>query len=135
MQSRRNLEQRLHAGLKSAMKNQDSSTKLEQECNLVTQIYAQSAVTYLAVVVSGNSHLLPEVRSSVAKTLTALNARNFEVLSRNLLRIKLSPPKAPLQFRKQQPLLYNLLLPRHQIIHTPIRTHIPSIHKARLFRC
>jgi hypothetical protein len=68
------LEQRLYAGLKSARADQNSSTKFDQECNLVTHIYAQSAVIYLAVVVSGNSHLLPQVRSSVAKTLTSLKA-------------------------------------------------------------
>jgi hypothetical protein len=76
------LEQRLCAGLKSAMRDQSSTTKLEQERSLVTQIYAQSAVTYLAVVVSGNSHLLPEIRSSVAKTLAALKALSPHLLVR-----------------------------------------------------
>ena len=68
------LETRLIEGLEGIVKSRDAHTTYEQECNLITEIYALSALTYLAVVVSGNSYLLPEVRASVAKTLKALKA-------------------------------------------------------------
>ena len=76
------LEQRLSAGLKTVISAQSSTTKLDQECDLVTQVYAQAALIYLAVVVSGNSHLLPEIRSSVAKALVAINALPAHLLIR-----------------------------------------------------
>lgn len=66
------LEQRLSNGLKSVRNGFGTLSKYEQECSLVTEIWALSALTYLAVVVSGNSQLLPEVRHSVPKTLEAL---------------------------------------------------------------
>jgi hypothetical protein len=75
------LEQRLAAGLKSLTRDPDA-VNADQECDLVTQIYAQSAVTYLAIVVSGNSHILPEVRSSVVKSLHALKALPPHLLGR-----------------------------------------------------
>lgn len=68
------LEAGLHDGLESLTKDHETLNTYEQECNLVTELYALSALTYLAVVVSGNSHLLAEVRSSVARTLKALKA-------------------------------------------------------------
>ena len=68
------IEQRLSAGLENVLQGQEALTTYEQECNLVTQITAFSALTYLAIVVSGNSHLLPEVRSSVSNALRALKA-------------------------------------------------------------
>jgi hypothetical protein len=76
------LEQRLHAGLDSLSEVRSSGTKFNQECDLVTHIYAQSALIYLAVVVSGNSHLLPEIRSSVAKALVILKALPLHLLIR-----------------------------------------------------
>jgi hypothetical protein len=66
------IEERLIMGLESVRKNQDDRTTSDHECNLVTEIYALAALIYLALIVSGNSHLLPEVQSCVAKTLKAL---------------------------------------------------------------
>lgn len=68
------IEQRLHDGLESVFKNQTALTTLEQECNFITELYALSALTYLAIIVSGNYHLLPEISSSATKGLKALKA-------------------------------------------------------------
>lgn len=76
------IEQQLHVGLDSVLNGQDTLTKYEQECNLVTQLMALSAVTYLGIVVSGNSHHLPEIRSSVANSLKALKALPTHLLIR-----------------------------------------------------
>ena len=66
------LEDRLRGGLENLMKDQNISKTYQQECNLVTELYAISALIYLSTVISGNSHLLPEVRSSVVKALDKL---------------------------------------------------------------
>jgi hypothetical protein len=76
------IEERLHEGLKSVMKDQITLTTYERECNIVTELYALFALTYLAVVVSGNSYLLPEVRSCVSKILKALKAVPAHLLIR-----------------------------------------------------
>jgi hypothetical protein len=68
------LAQRLNNGLESVLNRFDTLSEYEQECSLVTQIWGLSALTYLAVVVSGNSQLLPEVRDSVPRTLKAFKA-------------------------------------------------------------
>ncbi|KAG0645625.1 Pestheic acid cluster transcriptional regulator 3 [Hyphodiscus hymeniophilus] len=47
------IEAELHNGLESVFKDQSTLTTYEQECNLVTQLYALSALVYLTVVVSG----------------------------------------------------------------------------------
>jgi hypothetical protein len=66
------VESGLNAGLSDLSKPLNDLTKYEQECNLVTEVYAVSALIYLAVVVSGNSHVLPEVRLGVRRALSAL---------------------------------------------------------------
>lgn len=76
------IEQQLHTRLETVLQGQDTLTKYEQECNLVTQLNAMSALTYLAIVVSGNSHLLPEVRSSVTNTLKSLKTLPTHLLIR-----------------------------------------------------
>ena len=76
------LETRLRSGLEDLPKTQLTRTTYVQECNLVTELYALSALIYLAVVVSGNSHLLPELRSSVTNTLKALKALPQHLLIR-----------------------------------------------------
>lgn len=68
------IETQIQHGLKTIINVQTTLNEYEQECNYVTQLYALSALTYLSVVVSGNSHFLIEVRSSVAQTLMALKA-------------------------------------------------------------
>jgi hypothetical protein len=76
------LERRLNLGLKSVFDGFDDLTQYERECSLVTHIWGLSALTYLAVVVSGNSHLHPEVRLSVPRTLKALKSLPQHLLIR-----------------------------------------------------
>jgi len=80
------VESVLNAGLSDLPKLPNDLKKYEQECNLVTEVYALSALIYLAVVVSGNSHFLPEVRLGVRRALSAL-----QVLPQHLL-IRVSWP-------------------------------------------
>ena len=76
------IEEHLQSGLKTLCKDKTTLSIHEQECNLVTELYALSALTYLAVAISGNSFLLPEVRSSVPSTLRALKALPQHLLIR-----------------------------------------------------
>jgi C6 transcription factor Pro1 len=76
------LKKRLRAGLETIQKDFDRLNVYEQERELVTEVYALSAFIYLAVVVSGNSHLLPEVRKGVNEALSSLRALPQHLLIR-----------------------------------------------------
>lgn len=76
------IENRLTSGLRTLPKRNDEPATLETDSNLVTEIFALSALVYLALVVSGNSHRTPTVRIGVAKCLAALKALPGHLLLR-----------------------------------------------------
>jgi hypothetical protein len=76
------IEQKVQTYLESLLEDFDTLSMHEHECNLVSRVNALAALPYLAVVVSGNSHQLPEVRESVPKTLTTLKAMPPHLLIR-----------------------------------------------------
>ncbi|KUJ18759.1 uncharacterized protein LY89DRAFT_732306 [Mollisia scopiformis] len=75
------IEARLDLGLETIPKDL-SSSKFYKESHLVTEIYALSALVYLAIVVSGNSPLTPKVRLSVPKVLDKIKHLPAHLLMR-----------------------------------------------------
>ncbi len=76
------VETRLTGGLATVQEEMIKLIGLERECNLVTEIYALSALVYLAIIVSGNSLGVPAVRVGVARCLSAMKALSPHLLIR-----------------------------------------------------
>ena len=77
------LQYSLETGIANLLHARVGLTNLDLDGNLVTEIFADAALTYLHVVVSGACHALPEIRISVARALAALTL----LPSRLLLRV------------------------------------------------
>ncbi|KAG4436874.1 hypothetical protein IFR05_007637 [Cadophora sp. M221] len=68
------IESRLANGLSSLKQQSNAQTYLDQDCDLISEIYAMSAQIYLAIVLWGNSPHTPAVRVTVAGCLVAIKA-------------------------------------------------------------
>ncbi|KAE8449505.1 hypothetical protein EG329_008114 [Mollisiaceae sp. DMI_Dod_QoI] len=76
------IENRLDHGLEAIPKNLASLKTHDKESYLITEIYGLSALIYLAIVVSGNSHLTPKVRLGVTKVLGRIKDLPLHLLIR-----------------------------------------------------
>jgi C6 transcription factor Pro1 len=76
------IETRLQNGFSSIPTTMDGLTQHERETELVTNIFALSAVLYLAIVVSGSFGKLPAVPEDVLIALSALKALPKHLLMR-----------------------------------------------------
>lgn len=73
----------LETGIANLLRTRPTVTHLQLDSNLVTEIFAHAALTYLHVIISGACHEIPEIRISVARALSAM----IVLPSRLLLRI------------------------------------------------
>lgn len=77
------IENRLDRGLETIQKDLATLTSTwDRESLLVTEIYALSALIYISIVVSGNSHLMPKVRLGVTKVLGCVHQLPVHLLIR-----------------------------------------------------
>ncbi|KAL2061430.1 hypothetical protein VTL71DRAFT_7703 [Oculimacula yallundae] len=76
------VEARLTNGLNSMKEQGIFRTTFEQDCDLITEIYAMSAQIYLAIVLWGNSPRTPAIRITTAACLTTIKALPHHLIIR-----------------------------------------------------
>lgn len=77
------IENHLDRGLQTIPKDLARlNSTWDRESLLVTEIYALSALIYLSIVVSGNSHLTPKIRLGVTKVLGCIKQLPFHLIMR-----------------------------------------------------